>query len=149
MVSWIWKRTCWPTKIFFHQLSTEPGSKLGSCQEQWIIMMDGEGESRNTVLAAQIDWFGLILWHINHCRLFNATLSLYISIRYIWFWIEIVDSIFKRACVYSLFFFFWHKYFYLIRIILFLLGHFFFTKLNSFLHYYVQRTQDGNHPHSS
>ena len=30
-------------------------------------------------------WFGLDLWHINHCRLFNAKSSLYICIRYIWF----------------------------------------------------------------
>ena len=27
----------------------------------------------------------LILWHIEHCRLFNAKSSLYIFIRYIWF----------------------------------------------------------------
>ena len=30
-------------------------------------------------------WFGLVLWHINHCRLFNAKSSLYIYIKYIWF----------------------------------------------------------------
>ena len=30
-------------------------------------------------------WFGWVLWHINHCRLFNAKSSLYIYIRYIWF----------------------------------------------------------------
>ena len=30
-------------------------------------------------------WFGLVLWHINHCRLFNAKSSLYIYIRYIGF----------------------------------------------------------------
>ena len=29
--------------------------------------------------------FGLVLWHINHCRLFNAQSSLYIYIKYIWF----------------------------------------------------------------
>ena len=29
--------------------------------------------------------FGLILWHINHYRLFNAKSSLYIYIKYIWF----------------------------------------------------------------
>ena len=28
---------------------------------------------------------GFILWHINHCRLFNAKSSLYIYIKYIWF----------------------------------------------------------------
>ena len=30
-------------------------------------------------------WFGWVLWHINHCRLFNANSSLYIYIKYIWF----------------------------------------------------------------
>ena len=27
-------------------------------------------------------WFGLVLWHINHSRLFNAKSSLYIYIKY-------------------------------------------------------------------
>ena len=30
-------------------------------------------------------WFGLVLWHINHCRLFNAKSFLNIYIKYIWF----------------------------------------------------------------
>ena len=30
-------------------------------------------------------WFGWVLWHINHCRLFNAKSSVYIYIKYIWF----------------------------------------------------------------
>ena len=30
-------------------------------------------------------WFSLVWWHINHCRLFNSKSSLYIYIRYIWF----------------------------------------------------------------
>ena len=30
-------------------------------------------------------WFGLVLWHINDCRLFNAKSFLYIYIKYIWF----------------------------------------------------------------
>ena len=32
-----------------------------------------------------VDWFGLVLWHINHFRLFNAKSSSYINIKYIWF----------------------------------------------------------------
>ena len=32
-----------------------------------------------------VDDFGLVLWHINHCRLFNAKSSLYIYIKYIRF----------------------------------------------------------------
>ena len=30
-------------------------------------------------------WFGWVLWHINHCWLFNAKSSLYIYIKYIGF----------------------------------------------------------------
>ena len=30
-------------------------------------------------------WFGCVLWHLNHCRLFNTKSSLYIYIRYIGF----------------------------------------------------------------
>ena len=30
-------------------------------------------------------WFGWVLWHFNHCRLFNAKSSLYIYIEYMWF----------------------------------------------------------------
>ena len=30
-------------------------------------------------------WFGWLLWHIKHCRLFNAKSSLYIYIKYIGF----------------------------------------------------------------
>ena len=30
-------------------------------------------------------WFGLVLWHINYCRLFNAKSFLYIYIKYIWY----------------------------------------------------------------
>ena len=32
-----------------------------------------------------IIWFGLVLWHINHCKLFNAKSSFYIYIKYIKF----------------------------------------------------------------
>ena len=30
-------------------------------------------------------WFGWVLWHINHCRLFNVKSSLCMYIEYIWF----------------------------------------------------------------
>ena len=30
-------------------------------------------------------WFDWVLWHINHCRLFNVKSSLYIYIKYIGF----------------------------------------------------------------
>ena len=30
-------------------------------------------------------WFGLVLWHINHCRLFNAKSSLETCIKYMIF----------------------------------------------------------------
>ena len=33
-------------------------------------------------------WVGLVLWHINHCRLFNSKSCLYIYIEYnlVWFY---------------------------------------------------------------
>ena len=37
------------------------------------------------ILNIYMIWFGWVLWHINHCRLFNAKSSLYIYIKYIWF----------------------------------------------------------------
>ena len=37
-------------------------------------------------------WFSLVLWHINHCGLFNAKSTLNIYIKYIWFgWIGFYD----------------------------------------------------------
>ena len=35
-------------------------------------------------LSPFLVWFGLVLWHINHCRLFDAKSSLYTYIKYIW-----------------------------------------------------------------
>ena len=35
--------------------------------------------------TAELIWLGLVSWHINHCRLFNAKSSLHIHIKYIWF----------------------------------------------------------------
>ena len=32
-------------------------------------------------------WLGWVLWHINHCRLFNAKSSLYIYIKYNMIWL--------------------------------------------------------------
>ena len=32
------------------------------------------------ILKIYVIWFGWVLWHINHCRLFNAKSSLYIYI---------------------------------------------------------------------
>ena len=37
------------------------------------------------ILNIYIIWLGWVLWHINHCRLFNAKSSLYIYTKYIWF----------------------------------------------------------------
>ena len=38
--------------------------------------------SLNTFLEFQgLVWFGLVLWHIDHCRLFNAQFFLYIYIK--------------------------------------------------------------------
>ena len=44
-----------------------------------------------------IIWFGLILWHINHCRLFNAKFLLYIYIEYMILKTHFVENILKPA----------------------------------------------------
>ena len=36
------------------------------------------------ILNVYMIWFGLVLWHINHCMLLNAKSSLYIYIRCIY-----------------------------------------------------------------
>ena len=41
--------------------------------------------TRKVWLVGDSDCSGLVLWHINHCRLFNAKSSLYIYIKYVWF----------------------------------------------------------------
>ena len=47
----------------------------------WCVVGNSHGMMKLT------SWVqvGLVLWHINHCWLFNAKSSLYISIKYIWF----------------------------------------------------------------
>ena len=50
---------------------------------------------------------GLVLWHTNHCRLFNAKSSLYISIKYIGF-VNILTLLNKPALFFFFFFFFLH-----------------------------------------
>ena len=39
----------------------------------------------NLIFNKRFVWFGWVLWHINHSRLFNAKSSLYIYIKYIEF----------------------------------------------------------------
>ena len=38
-----------------------------------------------TYILIYMIWLGWVLWHINHCRLFNAESSLYTYIKYTWF----------------------------------------------------------------
>ena len=42
--------------------------------------------------------FDLVLWHINHCKLFNAKSSLCIHIRYRWF---VINNSIKQSFVYT------------------------------------------------
>ena len=62
--------------------------------EHWFSFM--QGKANNTLFCIlyisyskgskqKEYWFGLVLWSINHCRLFNAKSCLYIYIKYIWF----------------------------------------------------------------
>ena len=50
------------------------------------------------ILNIYMIWFGWVLWHINHCRLFNAKSFLYIYIKYIYHLeTHFVDNILKRV----------------------------------------------------
>ena len=40
-----------------------------------------------------MNWFGWVLWHINHCRLFSAKCALYIYIKYVIFYYKIEELI--------------------------------------------------------
>ena len=35
------------------------------------------------IVLGKVIWFGLVLWHINHCKLFIAKYRLYIFITYV------------------------------------------------------------------
>ena len=67
-----------PQKIFFFKWVNHEF-------QQFIIMKFLENNTKERRPFSQINMVGLGLWHINHCRLFNAKSSLYIYIKYIWF----------------------------------------------------------------
>ena len=46
-------------------------------------------------------WFGWVLWHINHCRLFNDKSSLYTYIKYISFWFGWVLWYIKQCSLFN------------------------------------------------
>ena len=57
-------------------------------------------EKQSVYFTAPADWarFGWVLWHINHCKLFNAKSSLYKYIKYTYDWYTyFVDNILKQA----------------------------------------------------
>ena len=39
--------------------------------------------NKNVINSYELVWFGLVLWHINHCMLFKSQIFLYIYIKYI------------------------------------------------------------------
>ena len=55
----------------------------------WIVEVDTikqiEMKKDMRIKRISMVWFGLVLWDINLCSLFNAKSSLYIYSRYIWF----------------------------------------------------------------
>ena len=51
-------------------------------------------------------WFGWVLWHINHCRLFNTKFSLYIYTKYIGFGLAVFYGISTIGWLVGLFL--WH-----------------------------------------
>ena len=48
----------------------------------WVAFREYQVSSAS---HSSLVWFGLVLWHINHCRLFNAKSCLFIYIKYIGF----------------------------------------------------------------
>ena len=107
---------------------------LKTCQRQGTIGRSGERGSEVSVLAARHNddnvvwlgwvgfygistiggylmpnphmiWFSWVLWHIKHCKLFNAKSSLYIYIKYL-ICKYFVDNISKRFGAVFFFFFF-------------------------------------------
>ena len=63
----------------------ESDSLVQRVSENNTNLSDGEAPVLELWKIFGLVWFGLVLWHINHCRLFNAKYSLYIYIKYIWF----------------------------------------------------------------
>ena len=99
-------------------------------------------------------WFGLvwILWHINHCRLFNAKSSLYICIKYIGFglfWFYSIKTIVGYLMLNPLYIYI-YIYIYIYRIwfgwVLWFLWHINHTRLfnaKSSLYIYIEYTRFG------
>ena len=87
----LWTRTYgrtkagWPARTYIQQLCEDMGCSPEDLPE---AMNDREKwrERVRDICASGTTWwwwFGLVLWLIKHCRLFNAKSSLYIYIRYI------------------------------------------------------------------
>ena len=75
---YIYIRYIWFGLIRFYGISTIVGYLMTNplCIYVYIYMC---------VCVCDLVWFGLVLCHINLCRLFNAKSSLYIYIKYMWF----------------------------------------------------------------
>ena len=68
---YIYIKYIWFDLVGFHGISTIVGYLMQNPLYTYILNI--------------YDLVWLILWHINHCRLFNVKPSLYIYIKYIWF----------------------------------------------------------------
>ena len=84
-----WKWNWWSEFKFWTRLFVFP-FLLISCGKAWIRLFLPLLWANTTVFfslytVTSLVWVGWVLWHINHCRLFNAKSSLYIYIKYIWF----------------------------------------------------------------
>ena len=55
------------------------------CKEIFHMFVYAINTPSGKMLFNDLVWFGLVLWHIKHFRLFNAKFSLYIYIKYMWF----------------------------------------------------------------
>ena len=76
----------WCLFLMIYQLSWVIQCHSNPCGKTAVILFNSlVGEGGSYLSQRCLVWFGLVWWHINHHRLFNAKSSLYIYIKYIGF----------------------------------------------------------------
>ena len=67
------------------KLESKQSKNLNILMHKVTILKEMVSKFKSNMRRLSIFLIGLFLWHINHCKLFNAKSSLYIYIKYIWF----------------------------------------------------------------
>ena len=68
----------WFGLVWFYGISTIVGYLMPNSFSTYILNI------------YDLVWFGLVLWHINHCRVFNAKFFFYIYIKIYMIWFGLV-----------------------------------------------------------